>query len=87
MNYLISADALLNNVPQAVAAATNLATQLGTGYTNQDTSIYIAVKKAETGLEDNWNWETFGAAFQLATAQILKISAGAADIEVSPTSY
>ena len=30
--YLIAGDAMLNNIPQAVAAGTNLITQIGTGF-------------------------------------------------------
>lgn len=43
IQFLIALDGMFSNIPQATAAAVNLGTQLGTGYANYDTSIYIAV--------------------------------------------
>ena len=85
IQFLIALDGMLSNIPQASAAFVNLATQIGTGYENQDTSIYIAVNKIQEGIDDNNNWETFGKGFQLGLSQILKISAGDTKIEVTPT--
>ena len=85
IQFLIALDGMLSNIPQASAAAVNLATQIGTGYENQDTSIYIAVNKIQEGIDDDNNWETFGKGFQLGLSQILKISAGDTKIEVTPT--
>lgn len=87
IQFLIAGDGMLSNIPQATAAIVNTATQLGTGYENRDTSIYIAVNKAEAAYNDNNNWKTYGQAFQLGASQILKISAGDNDISVSPTGY
>ena len=86
IQFLIALDGMLSNIPQAAAAAVNLATQIGTGFENSDTSIYIAVDKVQEGIDDDNNWETFGKGFQLGLSQILKISAGDTKIEVSPTS-
>ena len=86
IQFLIALDGMLSNIPQATAAAVNLVTQIGTGFENSDTSIYIAVNKIQEGIDDDNNWETFGKGFQLGLSQILKISAGDTKIEVSPTS-
>ena len=85
IQFLIAGDGMLSNIPQATAAIVNTATQLGTGYENRDTSIYIAVNKAEAAYNDSNNWKTYGQAFQLGASQILKISAGDNDISVRPT--
>lgn len=87
--FLISLDGMLSNVPQAAAAGVNLATQLGTGIGNgnYDTSVYISVDKVKEGVNDNNNWEIIGQGFQLGLSQLLKISAGDADIEVFPTGF
>ena len=60
IQFLIALDGMLSNIPQAAAATVNLATQLGTGFENSDTSIYIAVNKVQEGIDDDNNWETFG---------------------------
>ena len=85
IQFLIALDGMLSNIPQATAAAVNLVTQIGTGFENSDTSIYIAVNKIQEGIDDDNNWETFGKGFQLGLSQILKISAGDTKIEVTPT--
>ena len=82
MQFLISLDGMLSNLPQATAAAVNMATQLATGFENQDTSVYISVSKFSEGYNDSMNWETFGQAFQLFLSQLLKVSAGDTDITV-----
>lgn len=82
MQFLISLDGMLSNIPQATAAAVNMATQLATGFENQDTSVYISVSKFSEGYNDSMNWETFGQAFQLFLSQLLKVSAGDTDITV-----
>lgn len=87
MQFLISLDGMLSNIPQATAAAVNMATQLATGFENQDTSVYISVSKFSEGYNDSMNWETFGQAFQLFLSQLLKVSAGDTDITVSPTGF
>ena len=85
LQFLIALDGMFSNVPQAAAAGVNLVTQIGTGFENSDTSIYIAVNKIEEGIADDNNWETFGKGFQLGLSQLLKISAGDTSIEVTPT--
>lgn len=49
---------MLSNLPQAVAAGSNLVTQIGTGWSKSDTSAFLAwdyIKKAgDTG---NNSWE------------------------------
>ena len=56
MQFLIALDGMFSNIPQATAAVVNLATQVGTGFENQDTSIYLSWKKIEAGMEDDNNW-------------------------------
>ena len=85
--FLIALDGMLSNIPQAAAAGVNMATQIVSGFTNKDTSIYIAVNRIEAGMADDNNWYDFGAGFQLGLAQLLKVSAGESDIEVTPTGF
>ena len=40
--FLIGMDALLNNIPNFAAASMNLATQIGTGFEEADTSSFVA---------------------------------------------
>lgn len=90
--FLIALDGMLNNIPNAVASLMNTATQIGTGWSSQDQSIYIAVDMFKKG----WNasnanhgeekFKLYGQGFQLAMSQILKISAPAITVEATPTS-
>ena len=90
--FLIALDGMLNNIPNAVASLMNTGTQIGTGWENQDQSIYIAVKAFKEGwnASDANNGEEkfmkYGKAFQLAMGEILKISAPAITVQVAPTS-
>ena len=85
---LISTDAMFSNKPNAVAAGMNAATQIGTGWSEQDTSIYIGYDD----FVDGWNesstarYELWGSGTMLTLSQLLKMEAGNADIDVSPTS-
>ena len=83
--YLIALDTMTNNLPQLIASASNLATQIGTGFSKQDTSIYLSFDKFEACYNENWNWEKCGGGLQLAMSQLLKISAEEASITVTPT--
>lgn len=58
--FLISLDGMLSNIPAGVAAGINFATQIADGWTNQDTSIYLAYNMILAGMEDDNNWEIFG---------------------------
>lgn len=87
IQFLIAADGMLSNVPQAAAAGVNMVTQLGTGFQNSDTSVYISINKIEEGIEDGNNWFTIGQGIQLGMSQLLKISAGDTDIDVVPTGF
>lgn len=81
-------DGMLSNVPNSAAAGMNVATQIGTGWGEKNTSIYIGYDDFVTGYGQSGTegWETWGAASMLTLSQILKMQAGAADIDVSPTS-
>ena len=86
--YLIAGDAFLNNIPNFAAGSMNLLTQIGTGYSEADTSAFLAYQKILDGndLDDpEAQFEKYGEGFQLFTAELLKISAEEASIEVSPT--
>ena len=86
---LIAMDAMLSKLPNAAAAGMNSLTQIGTGWTDKDTSIYIGYDKFVEGWEETdpeVRWEKWGAAAMLTGSQILKISAGSADIDVAPAS-
>ena len=89
--FLIASDAMLNNIPNAVASLMNTGTQIGTGWKNSDQSIYIAKDMFMEG----WNataagkgekkYKSYGKAFQLLMSQVLKISAPEITVEVAPT--
>ena len=86
---LIAGDGMLSNLPNAAAAGMNVLTQLGTGWTDKDTSIYIGWDDFQEGYgesDEAVKWQWYGSASMLTLSQILKIQAGAADIDVSPTS-
>lgn len=87
MQFLISLDGFLSNIPAAVAGASNLATQLGLGFGNgnKDTSAFLAYDKFVEGRSADNDFEIYGQAFQLFLSQLLKVSADG-EIEVSPTS-
>ena len=94
-SFLISIDALSSNLSNAVAAASNLATQIGVGFQNSDQSIYISFNKMKDGIDrknncdhasaDWYDWHCIGYGFQLFLAEAVKKAAGEADIEVTPT--
>ena len=43
--FLIAGDALSTNLPNAISALANLVTQIGTGWSAQDTSVFISLDK------------------------------------------
>ena len=77
---------MLNNIPNSVAAVMNLGTQIGTGFSSSDTSIYLAKEKCMEGWEASGEgdvkWQKYGECGQLFLSQLLKISAGENTIEV-----
>ena len=90
--FLVALDGMFTNIPQAAAAGVNLATQVGTGYQNWDTSIFLSIDFVKPEFDElisgsgEADWKVLGQGFQLFMSQILKISAGDTDIEVVPTS-
>ena len=89
--FLISLDAMVSNLPMAVAAGLNLITQAGTGIADSDavssgsTSLYKAYDifaQAGDHNDENEFWRYSGQAFQLLLSQLLKVAAGDQDIEV-----
>ena len=110
IGFLIALDGMLSRIPQFAAATVNLAVQLGTGFENSDTSVFISINKIMDGYNgvDNEcsasdaavgtcvdvgdgtagiNFLYVGQGIQLGLSQLLKISAGDADIEVVPTQF
>ena len=85
-DFLINLDTFLSNIPQAVAGGANIVTQIGDGWKNRDTSVFISFRKMEDGWKNNKDWVTIGAGAQLFAAELLKVSADSGTIEVSPTS-
>ena len=84
---------MLSNIPAAVAAGLNIATQAGTGFADAapgssgSTSLYKAYDIfAQAGNHNNELefWRYSGQAFQLFLSQLLKVAAGDQDIEVNP---
>ena len=90
--FLISLDAMLSNIPNAVAAVLNIATQAGTGIdtaadsvSSGSTSLYKAYDifaQAGDHNDEEKFWRYSGQAFQLFLSQLLKVAAGDQDIEV-----
>ena len=89
--FLISLDAMVSNLPQAVAAGLNLITQASTGFADSgvdssgSTSLYKAYDifaQAGNHNDEAKFWQYTGQAFQLLLSQLLKVAAGDQDIEV-----
>ena len=51
IGFIIAMDGMLSKIPQASAAIVNTVIQLGTGFENRDTSIFIAVNKVQDGID------------------------------------
>ena len=49
IGFLIALDGMLSRIPQFAAATVNLAVQLGTGFENSDTSVFISINKIMDG--------------------------------------
>ncbi len=82
--FLISLDGALNNWSSLAGSVSAVGTQLITGWSKKDTSIYISTTK----LSDSWDavdWEGIGKGGSLMISQILKFEAPEAAIEVTPT--
>lgn len=55
--FLIAFDTMANNIPQLAASVSNLVTQVGTGWTNSDTSVFLATDKFEACYNNDWDIE------------------------------
>lgn len=86
IEFLMSLDAMLNNTPQFASAASNLGTQLVTGWSDQSTSVYLSVNRVQEAFADGYNGEKLGQGIQLFLSQLLKVQAGESDFDVVPTS-
>jgi len=83
--FLISLDGTLTNWSSLGGSLSAVTTQLITGYSKRDTSIYIST----TRMSDAWSavdWEELGLGSSLFISQILKFEAPDAAIQVEPTS-
>ncbi len=49
-NYLTQLDQFLSKIPQFLGSSSNLVTQVVTGYSNEDTAVYLAYNN----LKDAW---------------------------------
>lgn len=83
--YLIALDEMTNNLPMLVSSGANLVTQVGTGFSNQDTSIFLSIDKFEACFKDGLKVESCGGGLQLGLSQLLKITAEDASVDVVPT--
>ncbi len=83
--YLIAFDTFTNNIPQATAAGANLVTQVATGWSDSDTSIFISYNKMKDAVNNDWDIEGISASVQLGFSQLLKVDAQPIEINVTPT--
>ncbi len=75
-------DQAMSKLPQLVSTVSNLATQIGTGYSNEDTAIYLALNS----LKDNYTnseWEDFGQNAQLFFSSLLKYVTPATNADIT----
>ena len=83
--YLIAFDTFTNNIPQATAAGANLVTQIATGWSDSDTSIFLSYNKMKDAINNDWDIEGIASSFQLGISQLLKVDAEPAEVAVTPT--
>ncbi len=61
--YLIAFDTFTNNIPQAAAAGANLVTQVATGWSDSDTSIFLSYNKLKDAVKNDWDIEGIAGSF------------------------
>ena len=69
--FLVQFDQFFSNIPQFAGTATNLITQVITGYSTKNTAVFISVNDFVDGY-NNDDWNGLGQAFQLFLAQAMK---------------
>ena len=82
-NYLVQLDLALSQIPQLVGTISNLATQVGTGWEAEDTTVFLALNE----FKDVWDardWDGMGTQFQLLCSQMLKVEAPATKQDITP---
>ena len=82
-NYLVQLDLALSQLPQLVGSISNLATQVGTGWEAEDTTVFLALNEFKNVWEDR-DWDGMGTQFQLFASQMLKVEAPATKQDITP---
>ena len=82
--FFIAFDEMTNNLPMLVSSGANLVTQIGTGFSASDTSVFLSLDKFKACYNENWKWEKCGGGFQLLLSQLLKVQAEEASVSVIP---
>jgi len=82
-NYLVQLDLAMSQLPQLVGSVSNLATQVGTGWSNADTTVFLAYNDFKTTWDQS-DYSGMGTQFQLFLSQLLKVEAPATKQDITP---
>ncbi len=70
-NYLVALDNFVSKLPQFVGSLSNLVSQVVTGYSEEDTAIYLTYTNLKTAFDDK-NYSLFGQYIQLFGSELIK---------------
>lgn len=60
--FLVQLDQFMSNIPQFAGSASNLVTQIATGYSTSNTPVFISYKSLKDAYT-NGDWNGLGQAF------------------------
>jgi len=60
--FLVQLDQFMSNIPQFAGSFSNLATQVATGYSEENTPVFISYKNVKEAFDDK-DWNGMGQAF------------------------
>jgi hypothetical protein len=72
----------MSNIPQFAGSLSNLGTQIGTGWTNSNTPVFISYNSLKDSYK-NKDWNGLGQGFQLFLSQLVKYQAPDSNLKVS----
>ena len=82
-NFLVQLDLAMSKIPQLVGSVSNLGTQIATGFSAKDTTVFLAFADFSTAWSAK-DWDSMGTQFQLFVSQLLKVEASASKQDVVP---
>ena len=60
--FLVQLDQFMSNIPQVAGSASNLVTQVATGFTDSNTPVFISFDQIKAAYNDD-DWNGIGKAF------------------------